>query len=308
MGKKVKETINTKQTKEVKQEKPKKTEKAEKVPQKENKKNNKKEKKVAKVDNEKIEQNPLEYADHEEAQVIEDIKIIQAQKAEEVQKKLNLDKKLVSKAVKCLKKTISSKYSDSVNILANEKEEFLFLNFVCSRLPMKYSVRPVSVSIPNSIYSKKFNTRVCLFVKDPRSAFKDLNIEFPFDVKVLDVEKLKLKYSRFQERRNLLKQYDFFLCDYRIYMLLKKLLGKPFYAAKKYPIPIKLDYNDTEALKSEVISHVETSTNFYMSNGPNYSVKIAREIMEEDAIVDNIIEAVKEVLPHILKWGIEFDE
>lgn len=302
MGKKVKETINTKQTKEVKQEKPK---KAEKAPQKENKK---KEKKVEKVDNEKIEQNPAEYADHEEAQVIEDIKIIQAQKAEEVQNKLKLDKKLVNNAVKNLKKIISSKYSDSVNILANEKEEFLYLNFVLSRLPMKYSVRPVSVSIPNSLYSKKFNTRVCLFVKDPRSAFKELNVEFPFDVKVLDIEKLKLKYSRFQERRNLLKQYDFFLCDYRIYMVLKKLLGKPFYAAKKYPIPIKLDYNDVEALKTEVVSHVETSTNFYMSNGPNYSLKVAREIMEEDAIVDNVIEAAKEVLPHILKWGIEFEE
>jgi Ribosomal protein L1p/L10e family len=38
----------------------------------------------------------------------------------------------------------------------------------------------------------------------------------------------------------LLKDYDTFLADLRIYKMLPECLGKEFYAKKKYPCPIKL--------------------------------------------------------------------
>lgn len=250
--------------------------------------------------------------DAEEKASLEDLKAKYQTVLSEVKEKLksNLDQNLIKQAIKCLKKIITDKFESSNNILKNENEEFIFLNFILGKLPLKFSMRPVKVELPNNLYGSKFNTQVCLFVKDPKSAFKDLNItsELPFKLKVIDIKTLKLKFSRFQERRNLLKEYELFLCDSKIYMLLKKLLGKPFYVHKKYPVPIKLDYSKPEDCKNEVLSHVEKTTNFYMTHGPNYSIKIGRAVSGIDEILDNINEGVHQVIAHILKWGVEFEE
>lgn len=271
-----------------------------------NSKNYKKHPEIIEKDHE--EKNDQLFTDVEETAIIEDIKESYKKNLEIVKADLNLDKDQVSKALKCLKKIISARYKDNVNLLANEADEFVYLNFVFSRLPVKYSLRPVSIPISTPVYSSKLNTRVCLFVKDPRSDFKDLSIKFPFKVKVLDIEKLKLKYSRFQERRNLLKEFDMFLCDYKIYMVLKKLLGKPFYVHKKYPIPIKLDYTNPDSIRDEVTSSIETSTVFNMTNGPNYSIKAARVVSDDDKIIKNIVDCVTYTIPHILKWGVDLHE
>ena len=248
--------------------------------------------------------------DAEEAASLEDINKRYEQILAEVQGKLNLDSALMNKAVKCLKKIVLDRYKDSLNILSNEQEEFLYLNFVLGKLPFKFSLRPNAVSVPHDLYGKKFNTQVCLIVKDPREDFKDLNIHksFPFKVKVIDINKLKLKFSRFSERRNILKEYELFLCDHKIYMLLKKHLGKPFYVSKKYPAPIKLDYTKPEEIKKEILSHVEKSSAFYMTHGPNYSVKIARAADSTEEILANINQGVTQALSHILKWGVSFEE
>lgn len=260
------------------------------------------------VDKEEVISDPKILNDKEEISALENMQENYEKSLKIVQQNLNLDKNLVAKAIKCLQTVISDKYKDNLNLLANENDEFLFLNFVFSRLPVKFSLRPVNVGLPHSIYGQKFNTRVCLFVKDPRSDFKDLNLDFPFKVKVLDVEKLKLKYSRFQERRNLLKEYDIFLCDYKIYMLLKKLLGKPFYVQKKYPLPIKVDYTKPEEIKQEIVSRIEKSTIFNMSHGPNYTVKVSRVVNDKSETLENVMEAATKLIPHILKWGIDFNE
>lgn len=225
-----------------------------------------------------------------------------------VESNLNLEKNQVSKAIKCIKDIVAKRHKDSLNILSNEDEELIYLNFVLGKLPLKYSLRPVSVPLPKSINGESFNTRVCLFVKDSKADFKQLEIDFPLKVKVIDVQGLKMKYSRFQDRRNLLKQFDLFLCDYKIYFLLKKLLGKPFYVHRKYPMPIKLNYENKEEIRSEVISRVENSGVFYMTNGPNYAFKVARYSMDNADIVGNVLGAVKNVIAHIMKWGVEFQE
>jgi ribosome biogenesis protein UTP30 len=225
-----------------------------------------------------------------------------------VEENLSLDKNQVSKAIKCIKDLVAKKHKDSLNILSNEDEELIYLNFVLSKLPLKYSLRPVTVPLAKSINGVIFNTRVCLFVKDSKADFKQLAIDFPFKVKVIDVQQLKMKFSRFQDRRNLLKQFDLFMCDYKIYFLLKKLLGKPFYVQRKYPVPIKLNYEDKEDIKNEVVNHVEKSGVFYMNNGPNYAFKVARYNMDNADIVENTLSSVKYVIGHIMKWGVEFQE
>lgn len=41
------------------------------------------------------------------------------------------------------------------------------------------------------------------------------------------------EYNTYEEKRKLGKAYDLFFCDYRIYDLLRKPLGKFFYERKK---------------------------------------------------------------------------
>lgn len=251
--------------------------------------------------------------DAEEEATLEIIKQRYTKYLEETKEKLlpQLDKNLIRKAITNLKNLVLNRYKDNLNLLQSENEEFLYLNFVFGKLPFKFSLRPVNVALKNSIYdSEKFNSRVCIFVKDPRSAFKELPFysQFPFKLKVIDVKKLKEKYSRFQERRNLLKDYDIFLCDQKIYMMLKKLLGKPFYVHKKYPVALKLNYSEPEEIKNLIVSHVEKSTKFYMTHGPNYTVKFARVIQENKEILENLMEALVNTLPHVLKWGVELEE
>ena len=206
--------------------------------------------------------------DAEEEATLEAIKERYLKYLEKTKEQLlsKLDKTLIKNAISNVKDIILARYKDNLNLLQSENEEFLYLNFVFGKLPFKFSLRPVNIPLTNSIYdSEKFNTRVCIFVKDPRSAFKELSMysELPFKVKVIDVKKLKEKYSRFNERRNLLKDYEIFLCDQKIYMLLKKLLGKPFYVQKKYPVALKLDYTKPEEIKNQIVSHVEKSSKFF---------------------------------------------
>jgi ribosome biogenesis protein UTP30 len=65
-------------------------------------------------------------------------------------------------------------------------------------------------------------------------------MKIPCIAKVISYTKLKKEFKQFKDKRNLLKDYDLFLADLRIYKMLPECLGKEFYAKKKYPCPIKV--------------------------------------------------------------------
>lgn len=219
-----------------------------------------------------------------------------------------IDQNKVKKAIQVLSEQIKDKYTKKVDVLSNEQDELLYVNFIFDKIPIRYSIRPNPIKLTNSLYSEKYNTPVCIFVKDPKSAFKELEMTFPFELKVIDISKLKLKYERFEQRRNLLKQYEIFLCDSKVYFLLKKLLGKPFYSAKKFPLPIKIDYENKEKTQQEIIEHVKGCTFFTMSKGPIYNVKFGRQVMNENEKLQNLNDAIEGTLPHILKYNIDGEE
>ena len=219
-----------------------------------------------------------------------------------------LNKNLIKETINQLSKYITKKNKDELNILSNEQDEFLYMNIALDKLPIKYSIRPVSVNLTNKIYGEEYSTNVCLFVKDPKQDFKDLNLEFPFNLKVIDISKLKLKYNRFEERRNLIKQYDIFLCDGRVYFLLRKLLGKPFYSAKKFPLPINLNYNKKDDIRKDIINIIENNVTFHLSHGPIYNIKFARVIMKDDEKIQNLYDVITNMIPHVLKFGIDLNE
>jgi len=187
--------------------------------------------------------------------------------------------------------------------LLKDDDPFIYMNFTFSKVPDFYSIRPIPITVPHSLNISK----VCLIVKDPKSEFKELGLKFDFLFKVIDISKLKLKFSRFKEKRDLINNYDLFICDQRVYFVLSKLLGKPFYKSKKYPIPISLDSNKEKTYQT-ISDLVQKRTIFYQNHGPNYSIKVAKMHMSESSIFDNALTVAVHTLPHILKWGIEFND
>ena len=77
-----------------------------------------------------------------------------------------------------------------------------------------------------------------MIVKDPETDYKEKiqDLEIPCVGQVLGYSKLVKEYNTFEERRKLCKEFDLFFCDYRIYELLRKPIGKFFYDRKKYII------------------------------------------------------------------------
>ncbi len=215
----------------------------------------------------------------------------------------------IEKALKALslyKEKINS--NGDVNVLEGNFDDYLYINFGFYKYPMRYSLSSNQINIKYGIYNEKFSPNVCLFVKKPKSDFKDLEIKFPFNLKVIDTEKLKNKYQTYEKRRELLKKYDLFLCDNRIKFVLRKLLGKCFYKSKKFPHSVSLNYEDKAKIKNDIVKIVNDSTIFHMNNGPIYNIKFGRFSMNNKENVYNFKQCVNQVIPHILKYDIPLDE
>ena len=215
----------------------------------------------------------------------------------------------IEKALKALtlyKNKLNS--NGGINVLSGDFDDYIYANFGFYKYPLRYSLTSSQISIKNGIYNEKYSSNICIFVKSPKSDFKELNIEFPFNLKVIDIEKLKLKYQTYEKRTELLKKYDLFLCDNRIKFVLRKFLGKCFYVSKKFPHPISLNYEDKEKIKNDIIKVVNESTIFHMNNGPIYNIKFGRFSMNIKENIQNFKQCVNQVVPHILKYDISLDE
>ena len=241
---------------------------------------------------------------------------------EELNKKYELKLEQVSKDLmpkistaqieKALKALISYKNklnsSSTINVLSGDFDDYIYATFGFYKYPLRYSLAPSKIDLSTGIYSEKYNSNICLIVKNPKSDFKDLNIEFPFNMKIIDIEKLKTKYQQYSKKRELMKKYDLFLCDNRIKFVLRKLLGKCFYASKKIPYSISLNYEDKDKIKNDIIEIVNKSTIFHMNNGPIYNIKFGRFSMNLEENTNNLIGCIKQIIPHILKYDIDLDE
>ena len=146
---------------------------------------------------------------------------------EELNKKYNIKLDQVTKELmpkisssqieKALQALISYKNklnsSSTINVLSGDFDDYIYLTFGFYKYPLRYSLSSCQIDLPKGIYDEKYSSNICLIVKNPKSDFKDLNIEFPFNLKVIDIEKLKQKYQQYSKRRELMKKYDLFLCD-----------------------------------------------------------------------------------------------
>lgn len=89
--------------------------------------------------------------------------------------------------------------------------------------------------LPVPIYGPEYQSRFCVFSRDPQRAYKDKiqDLEIPSIAKVIGYKKLVKKYPQYEDKRKLFHDYDLFFCDYKLYNLLREHTGKIFYEGKK---------------------------------------------------------------------------
>ena len=137
-----------------------------------------------------------------------------------------------------------------------------------------------------------------LVVKDPQRLMKEKidSLELS-DVplsKICGISKLGKNYTQYKDRRELLRQYDLFLADIRVFNMLPDRLGKYFYEKKRIPALLNLD-NDIK----ESITNAVNSTFLIAAKGPIFTIKVGRVSMSPTEVIENI-EAVVNSLPNIL--------
>lgn len=158
-------------------------------------------------------------------------------------------------------------------------------------MPTNPSPKPQMISIEHPFLTQDQNSRVCVIVKDPARAFKDqiADLDIPCIAKVIGFDKLKRNFKQYKDKRQLLKEYDAFLADLRVYKMLPEQMGKEFYKRKRYPCPIKLHgFDSSKALEAQLNS-AAASTFFTLGNGPNYSLRVGKTFQNAKDIGQNTL-------------------
>ncbi|KAL7910478.1 ribosomal protein L1 [Trichoderma velutinum] len=158
--------------------------------------------------------------------------------------------------------------SSKRNILEDDvdSEKTVWLTLTTKRhISDKARLQPGKIALPHSLNASA-ETTVCLITADPQRAYKNIvaSDDFPAELRkkvtrVIDVTKLKTKYSQYEAQRKLFSEHDVFLGDDRIINRLPKILGKTFYKSTlKRPIPVvlkpkarKVDGKKTKPQKKE---------------------------------------------------------
>lgn len=156
--------------------------------------------------------------------------------------KQSVDPKQVLSAVKALQKHFKAQREKKSKSLLEDTDAFVHLGFTMTKVPTTPTPRPMQVSVPHPFNSEVNDTRVCVIVKDPESAFREeiSSLNIPCIAEVIGFDRLKRDFKQYKDKRQLFKDYDLFLADIRIYKMLPELLGKEFYSKKAFPCPIKL--------------------------------------------------------------------
>lgn len=183
--------------------------------------------------------------------------------------------------------------------MLEDEDEYINVNFTLTQVPTNPSPKPHLIELAHPIFSEKLRNRVCVFVKDPARDFKDeiQDLEIPCVAKVIGFDKLRRNYRQFEDKRKLIKDYDVFVADLRVYKMLPAVLGREFYRGKRFPIPVKLHDLKKEELQ-EKLNSVTAQSNFQMGNGPNYSLRVGRTSMEAMNVAKNLELALIEALTY----------
>lgn len=162
------------------------------------------------------------------------------------------------------------------------------------RIPPKQSgsfARPASIGpLPHTLLDPEDGIEVCLIAKDPGDELRTKLTEVPVAglTRVLAVGKLKKDYRDFSRRRELVSQFDMFLCDDRVLNFMPQLTGKAFYEKRKAPIPVRVSSNNAAAIAAEIV-RARDSTHTLLGAGQTVSLKIGHSLMTPDQITENVL-------------------
>ncbi|EGR27405.1 hypothetical protein IMG5_195870 [Ichthyophthirius multifiliis] len=222
-------------------------------------------------------------------------------------KHIKLDKNLIKKAAKELINFYTK--SKQTNNLLDLQDDFIYIEIILSQIPENYSIRPLQISLPVPIYGKNYNTRFCIFSKDPQRDYKEKikDLDIPCIEKIIGYSKIDKKYPTYKDKLKLFYSYDMFFVDYTIYDLIRKPTGKVFYQRKKIPYPInssKVPAPFDQQFGQDYQAYLNSLTNytyFSMGNGPVYTIKVARTNMNIPDIVKNVIHSIYNAVPHLVQ-------
>eukprot|EP01084_Bolivina_argentea_P135487 238729_1 len=217
----------------------------------------------------------------------------------------NLDENQVLKASRAMlvvhqRATSSSKKQ---KLVPSPGESMLVVQFALRKIPERISAKPIRMQVPHSLIRDAEGCDMCLFVKDGtekdvRERLRKMPVKGLNEVMSLD--RLRREYKEFKDRRELLSQYDLFLCDDRILPMMTKALGKAFFKVKKHPVALRM--NKTGNMKTQIESICNDAI-LHMSHGCCWAMKIATVDMGADRITANIMVGVHNAVNHIPgKW------
>jgi len=209
------------------------------------------------------------------------------------------DKQALSKFVGALMQ-VDRKVSESKDgkQLFDEDGIPLALQITGIKLPRDDRKQILKVRLPHCVIQPPRD--VCLITKDLKKGlredhedsvnhFKDLMEEkgVSTDVvsEVISLRQLKVEYKQYETKLSLVKRYDVFLADTRIVRFLPKFLGKPFYARKKFPVPINLR---SDNLKEEINRGIHTVNLPLSHHGTTSRVVFGNSRMSESDITENL--------------------
>jgi len=203
-----------------------------------------------------------------------------------VQEKLPFKKAQVKLAVAALHAHLDDRKEKKDELFAANESMFLVLGL--KKIPA-IEKKPRKIAIPHA-----YNTSsdICLISKEPGKTVKAKLQESGITciTKVISLTKLRQEYKTFALKRDLLAQYDMFLCDDRIYHFAVKSLGKQFFKHRKEPLPIRLTYKDWNSEISKTLN----SSLLRLGHGPCSTIKVGNiKEQSEKELLENAVHLMK---------------
>jgi len=207
-----------------------------------------------------------------------------------------LDVDQVDKAVTALKDYIDKQNSGKKQLFEPEDNIWLFISL--EKMPFRRRVKPYRIPLSHPIYG---DSEICLIVPDKEKAQYKLQM-LPNVKKILQPSDLREKYCQYESRRKLLASYDLFLCDERLSLVLRRLLGKTFLNQNKFPIPICLRPNHgtkKQLSPAKTIAIARDSTYLYIPQGTCINVRVAKTLQPSKEVRQNILRSINAIVKHI---------
>jgi ribosome biogenesis protein UTP30 len=163
----------------------------------------------------------------------------------------------------------------------------VYIQIAMMTTPPKDKVKPYMIPLPHSMY-KGGDKEVCLFTKDPQATFEGWLEQSPVSgiARVMGCNELRRNYGQYKDKRELMGEFDLFMCDERILSVLPPLLGGKFFGRNKHPVPVDIK---TQGRMAANLAKVRDCAFVYIPKGGQLAIKAAYYSQGVNATVKNIL-------------------